>query len=435
MSTARAGRSSDGDTTVTVVQPAAGRPCGSGVEQGAQCIVPRATVVELVVKLEQVVMVDRPTIFDLAELRREAPRIQLDTARNEEIDGSGFGALHDGHVAVWAAKAVLTAVVAGADSNPNVGGGEFHVAAGFAARSNRSHGVVRPRRYPCVDSIGMATVQVEGFEVRIFDGFARLGRLRILDRTRWRTDRELPRWAAMSTRIAAMWSPPVLFAHRGAKAHARDNTIDAFELAVRLGATGIETDAWVTADGEVVLDHDGWHRRLPRRWIREVDRAELKPHIPTLAEFYGAVGTDLPLSVDVKDPATFDPLVATARAHDALDRLWVCHPDLEVLQAWRDRAPDAHLVNSTSLDAMEFGPERRAAELAAARIDAVNLRQQHWTGGLTTLFHRFDVLCFGWDAQHERQIARLLDLGIDALYSDYVDRMVAVGATFGFGGD
>ena len=116
----------------------------------------------------------------------------------------------------------------------------------------------------------------------------------------------------MSTRIAAMWSPPVLFAHRGAKAHARDNTIDAFELAVRLGATGIETDAWVTADGEVVLDHDGWHRRLPRRWIREVDRAELKPHIPTLAEFYGAVGTDLPLSVDVKDPATFDPLVETA---------------------------------------------------------------------------------------------------------------------------
>ena len=76
------------------------------------------------------------------------------------------------------------------------------------------------------------------------------------------------------------------------------------------------------------------------------------------------------------------------------------------------------------------GPERRAAELAAARIDAVNLRQQYWTGGLTTLFHRFDVLCFGWDAQHERQIARLIDMGIDAVYSDFVDRMVAVAATF-----
>lgn len=238
----------------------------------------------------------------------------------------------------------------------------------------------------------------------------------------------------MSTRIPAMWSPPVLFAHRGAKAHARDNSLEAFELAARLGCTGVETDAWLTGDGEVVLDHDGWHRRFPRRWISDVPRAELKAHIPTLVEYYAAVGTELPLSVDVKDTATFEPLVEVAQAHDALDRLWICHPDLNVLCDWRDRVPDARLVNSTALDDMEFGPERRAAELAAARIDAVNLRQQQWTGGLTTLFHRFDVLCFGWDAQHERQIARLIDLGVDALYSDYVDRMVAVAATFGFDG-
>ncbi len=239
----------------------------------------------------------------------------------------------------------------------------------------------------------------------------------------------------MSTRIPAIWNPPVLFAHRGAKAHARDNTIDAFELAVRLGCTGMETDAWITRDGQVILDHDGWHRRVPRRWIRDMDRADLKAHIPTLADYYAAVGTELPVSVDVKDPATFGPMVEVARAHDAVDRLWVCHPDLELLREWRDEAPDVRLVNSTSLEAMEFGPERRAAELAAARIDAVNLRQQYWTGGLTTLFHRFDVLCFGWDAQHERQIARLIDMGIDGLHSDYVDRMVAVAATFGFDED
>ncbi|MEM9200097.1 MAG: glycerophosphodiester phosphodiesterase [Actinomycetota bacterium] len=236
----------------------------------------------------------------------------------------------------------------------------------------------------------------------------------------------------MTTRISAIWTPPVLFAHRGAKAHAKDNTIDAFELAARLGATGMETDAWITRDGEVVLDHDGWDRWFPRRWIREVDRRDLASHIPTLSQYYAAVGTELPLSVDVKDPDTFMPMIEIARAHDAVDRLWVCHPDLELLGEWRDEAPDARLVNSTSLDDMEFGAERRAAALAAARIDAVNLRQQYWTGGLTTLFHRFDVLCFGWDAQHERQIARLIDMGIDALYSDYVDRMVAVSATFDF---
>lgn len=236
--------------------------------------------------------------------------------------------------------------------------------------------------------------------------------------------------SAMTTRIDAMWSPPVLFAHRGAKANAPENTIEAFQLAKRLGATGIETDAWITRDGELVLDHDGHARFFPRRWIAEVDRADLKGHIPTLGEYYAAVGTELPLSVDLKDPGAFDALVAIARHHDAVDRLWICHHDLELLVDWRDRAPDVHLVNSTSLEKLPVSAEKRAAELAAARIEAVNLRHGEWTGGLTTLFHRFDVLCFGWDVQHERQIARLIDQGIDAVYGDYVDRLVAVEATF-----
>ena len=39
------------------------------------------------------------------------------------------------------------------------------------------------------------------------------------------------------------------------------------------------------------------------------------------------------------------------------------------------------------------------------------------------LFHRFGVLCFGWDAQQPRVLNELLDMGIDAVYSDHVDRM------------
>ena len=75
----------------------------------------------------------------------------------------------------------------------------------------------------------------------------------------------------MSTRLPSLRRPPLLFAHRGARAYAPENTIEAFELALRLGATGLETDVWRTADGTVVLDHDGLHRRwLPRRWIREL---------------------------------------------------------------------------------------------------------------------------------------------------------------------
>jgi len=216
-----------------------------------------------------------------------------------------------------------------------------------------------------------------------------------------------------------------MFAHRGARAHAPDNTIEAFALAKRLGATGLETDAWLTADDEVVLDHDGLHRRLPRKLISEMDRRGLKAHIPALSDLYTQVGAELPLSVDIKDAAVFEPLVEVARCHGAAERLWVCHPDFDLLVRWRALAPEVKLVNSTRLADMPEGPERRAADLAREGIAAVNLRRDEWTGGLTTLFHRFEVRAFGWDAQHEHQLAALVDMGIDGLYSDHVDRMVA----------
>lgn len=228
-----------------------------------------------------------------------------------------------------------------------------------------------------------------------------------------------------------MWHPPVGFAHRGARAHAPDNTIEAFELAVRLGATGLETDVFLTADGTVVLDHDGVVRRgLRRRPVAELDRAELPDHVPTIAELWDAVGTGLPLSVDLKDPAAFEPLVAAARSRDVVDRLWACHPDLEVLVGWRRDHPDVHLVHSTSLERLPLGPERHASDLARERVDAVNLRRQEWSGGMTTLYHRFGVLCFGWDAQHDHHLDELIDLGVDAVYSDHVDRMMEAIARF-----
>jgi glycerophosphoryl diester phosphodiesterase len=81
-------------------------------------------------------------------------------------------------------------------------------------------------------------------------------------------------------------------------------------------------------------------------------------------------------------------------------------------------------VDSTRLIDIEEGPERRAADLAAAGVDAINLPEPDWTGGLTTLFHRFGIRCLGWNAQHPRQLDRLLALGIDGVFSDHVDRMV-----------
>lgn len=46
-------------------------------------------------------------------------------------------------------------------------------------------------------------------------------------------------------------------AHRGASGHAPENTRAAFDLAIAMSADAIETDVQVTADGELILFHDG----------------------------------------------------------------------------------------------------------------------------------------------------------------------------------
>ena len=221
-------------------------------------------------------------------------------------------------------------------------------------------------------------------------------------------------------------SEPVLFAHRGGMAHAPENTLDAFRLGMRLGATGLESDVWPTSDGVPVLSHHGrvgpFYRR---RAVTDIAAGSLPATLPSLEDLYRAVGTGCQVSLDVMDPAVTAQVVAVANRHPgALGRLWLCHPDWEMVASWRGLHPRIRLVNSTRLERIEEGPERRAARLAAARIDAINLHQSDWTGGLTALFHRFGLACLGWDAQHERQLDHLFRIGIDGVYSDHVDRMV-----------
>lgn len=228
-------------------------------------------------------------------------------------------------------------------------------------------------------------------------------------------------------RVDPLLSPPIAFAHRGASAHAPANTLEAFALGLRLGATGLESDVWLTADGVAVLDHDGRLRSgLRRRPLSEVKRVDLPEALPALVDLFATCGTAFQLSLDVKDPEAAEVAVEAAlqAGDDMTARLWLCHPDVEVLAGWRQRFDQVRLVNSTGLRQLPHGPERRAAQLADAGVDAVNLHHSEWTGGHVALFHRFERLAFAWDAQHERIVANLVRMGIDAIYSDHVDRLV-----------
>lgn len=111
----------------------------------------------------------------------------------------------------------------------------------------------------------------------------------------------------------------LVIAHRGASAHAPENTLAAFELAVELGADAIELDAKLSSDGQVVVIHDattdrttkqpGEVRRLTLGQLKSLDAGSFfssrfagEP-IPTLAEVFEAVGQKILINVELTNYA------------------------------------------------------------------------------------------------------------------------------------
>lgn len=226
---------------------------------------------------------------------------------------------------------------------------------------------------------------------------------------------------------------PITFAHRGARAYSPENTIEAFQLGLRLGATGLESDVWITADGIAVLDHDGVVRRRTRKVpISEVSRRSLPSHVPELSEMLEACPGDFDLSLDVKDPSAFDATLDAIRETrpEMESRTWLCHHDWTLVARWRNRT-GARLVDSTRLSRIKEGPERRLAQLSEAGIDCLNMHHSDWTGGIVTLAHRFRRFALGWDMQFDHVIETGLRMGLDGVFSDYPDRMVEAAARVG----
>ena len=217
-------------------------------------------------------------------------------------------------------------------------------------------------------------------------------------------------------------APCIGFAHRGASADARGNTLEAFRLALELGATGLESDVWLTADGVPVLDHDGLTPDGVA--ITSVQRRALPEHIPTLAELYEACGRDFELSLDVMHPEAGPAVVAVVREHGDLARLWLCHWNWRVAASFRALDPTVHLVDSTRVRLMKTSPDERAARMVAVGIDALNLHWTDWSESLVDAFRARGRALLGWDAQDDAALARLLALDVDGVFSDHVPCMM-----------
>ncbi|MFM8793391.1 MAG: glycerophosphodiester phosphodiesterase [Acidimicrobiales bacterium] len=229
----------------------------------------------------------------------------------------------------------------------------------------------------------------------------------------------------MQQRHASLLDAPVAFAHRGARAHAPENTLEAFALGLRLGANGLETDAWLSADGKVVLDHDGIvRRRLRKRSISGLRSEELPAGMPLLDDLFTELGTGFHLSIDLKDPSAVGAVAEVVASHRFNPtNLWLCSPDTDVLGTCHGLMPGARLVHTTRLARLGNGVERHCHELRERGITALNLRHTEWNGGTVVLCHRFGVLALAWDVQYREHMESILLMGIDGLYSDHVDLM------------
>jgi len=219
---------------------------------------------------------------------------------------------------------------------------------------------------------------------------------------------------------------PLLFAHRGGMALGPENTLATFQQAVRQGVTGLESDVWLTADGIPVLHHGGSVGGfLRRRSIAQIAQTDLPEEIPTLTQLYQLAGNSVEVSLDVKDPAAVPAVLSLAREFEAIKNLWLCFPHWEEASSWRSLDSDFLLVDSPGKPLLAGQHERRAVQLSEAGFDAINMPETGWTAGHVALFHRFDLRCFGWNAQQPRQIERLMKMRIDGVFSDHPDRLLA----------
>lgn len=137
---------------------------------------------------------------------------------------------------------------------------------------------------------------------------------------------------------------PVLFAHRGSSAHAPENTMAAFQLAINQGAPAIELDVQLSADDEVVVFHDCTLSRttdgsgkLRRQSVRQLKshqiRSDFHPvdpevRIPTLKEVFSELDSNIFLNIELKNLSSpFDPLPKRVAKiiddHQAADRILI----------------------------------------------------------------------------------------------------------------
>jgi len=283
--------------------------------------------------------------------------------------------------------------------------------------------------------------------------------------------------------------------HRGARGLAPENTLAAFERALSLGVTTLETDVAITRDGVAVISHDPFLnpdlvRTSDGAWlaargpaIRSLTLGELQRYelgranpasdyakqfpqqvpadgqrLPTLAQVLAlGKGNAVRFNVETKitpdgggdtaDPATFARLVVAAiEAAGMSGRATVQSFDWRTLVEVRRIAPAIATVcltiESSGMNTVKpaaDGPSPWHAGFDRARYGGSLPRTAHAAGcsawspfwrnvaaAEVADAHALGMKVIPWTVNDPKEIARLVDMGVDGLISDYPDRLLEV---------
>lgn len=227
---------------------------------------------------------------------------------------------------------------------------------------------------------------------------------------------------------------PIAFAHRGGAAHQPENSWAAFEHAIGLGYTHLETDARATADGVLLAFHDRTldratdrTGRIARMHYREVAGARVAgtEPIPLIEDLLGA-WPGLRFNVDLKDMLAIRPMMDVLRRTGAWGRVCVTSFSARRLHAARvllDR-PVCMALSPAGVAALRLigGVPRcggaLAERLARTGVHCAQVPARVATGPFIGKAHKAGLQVHVWTLNRRADMERALDLGADGIMTD-----------------
>lgn len=245
----------------------------------------------------------------------------------------------------------------------------------------------------------------------------------------------------------ALGASPTVYAHRGASFELPENTLEAFSLALSLGADAIETDAHMTRDGRIVLSHDATGERMcgVSRAIADTTLAELRTwnagarfvprrpgafesgkhyRLPTLDEAL-AEFPEVVFNVDAKQtvPDMIPALLRSIRSAHAEDRVRIASFSTKNLTRARALGyPGETGLSANEIARIMFVP-RAALRWLRVRGRAAQVPRRAYgvsfaTQGALDRFHALGLRVDFWTIDDPAEAARLFALGADGVMTD-----------------